>query len=113
MSEAFSLEPFFGRELQNTTIDYGVCLFPGTSKIYIDCCTDSSYQVCTYLAVMFFTSFVGYAVILGYIMNKNPWIKRHGLYINVFIFQMNVLFRNGNDVHLNSARLVLFVFRVV
>ena len=63
-----------------------MCLFHGTEHTYTDCCTDSSISVCNYLAVMFFTCFVGYAGVFTYIMNKNPWIKRHGLYLNVFSF---------------------------
>lgn len=72
--------------------DYGVCLFAGSSSIYVDCCDHSSSQtVCTYLAVMFWVIFAAYLAIFAYIMNKNPWIRRQGLYINVFFFQMNVL----------------------
>lgn len=68
-----------------------MCLFQGTLNTYSDCCTQSSSKICTYLSVMFFVCFVGYASIFVYIMNNNPWIKRHGLYINVFSFQMCVL----------------------
>lgn len=75
----------------DSNANYTQCVYPGTTKIYLDCCTDSSLSVCTIISVMFFITFVAYIGIFGYIVNKNPWIKRHGLYINTFFFQMNVL----------------------
>jgi len=63
---------------------------------------------------MFWVVFVAYAAIFAYIMNKNPWIRRHGLYINVFFFQMNVLVcKERIKVIKFSERTVLFVFWVV
>lgn len=56
-------------------IDYTICIFPGTTNVYSDCCTGSSYKTCNYLAVMFWASFVGYASVFGYIITKNPWVK--------------------------------------
>ena len=54
--------------------------------IYTDCCTDSSIKVCNYLSIMFFAGLAAYIALFVYIMNKNPWIKHHGLYLNVFCF---------------------------
>eukprot|EP00347_Sterkiella_histriomuscorum_P009994 403339091 len=81
--------------VQDEKVNYTQCIFPGTQKIYLDCCTDSSSKVCTYISVMFFVVFVAYVGLFGYILHKNPWIKRHGLYINVFFFQMNVIILRG------------------
>jgi|LauGreDrversion4_2_1035121.scaffolds.fasta_scaffold187462_3 hypothetical protein len=72
----------------NTTL----CLFPGTTQTYMDCCTDSAIKTCNFLQIMFWASFVLYAGLFYYIVGKKPWIKHHGLYINVFGFQMLVLF---------------------
>lgn len=50
---------------------------------------------------MFFIGFVGYAGIFIYIMNNNPWLKRHGFYINLFSTQMCVIISknlNINDI---------------
>lgn len=78
-------------EPKGEVIDTKMCLYPGTAETYVDCCTDSSLKVCTYLSVMFWSCFVGYAALFIYIVNKNKWIKQHGLYLNVFFFQMFVL----------------------
>jgi hypothetical protein len=51
--------------------------------------------------VMFFVCFFLYACLFGYIMNKNPWLKHHGLYINVFSFQMLVLLCKCNNQRLD------------
>ena len=90
-------------------IDYGMCLFHDTLGTYTDCCTDSSLKVCNYLAIMFFASFVAYGGLFIYIMNKNPWIKHHGYYIQVFTFQMLVLLSKSKHTSSNpySARTVL------
>jgi hypothetical protein len=72
-------------------VNMAVCLFHDTLGVYTDCCTESSIKVCNYLSVMFFASLVAYIGLFVYIMNKNPWIKHHGLYINCFCFQMLVL----------------------
>lgn len=66
----------------NTTM----CLFPGTTQTYMDCCTDSALKTCNFLEVMFFACFVIYGGLFYYIVTKKPWIKQHGLYINVFVF---------------------------
>ena len=63
-----------------------MCLFPGTLHTYVDCCTESSLKVCSYLAVMFWACLVIYAGVFFYLMSKNPWVRTHGFYINVFSF---------------------------
>ena len=77
-------------EQGNTTM----CLFPGTDYVYIDCCTSSSIKLCNVLCAMFFVCLALYVAIIYYLVRKNPWIKRHGLYLNVFVFQLLVLLRN-------------------
>ncbi len=59
----------FGNPVEEP-VDMTTCLFQGTTKIYTDCCTDSSIKVCNYLMVMFFCCFILYAGIFIYIMNK-------------------------------------------
>lgn len=81
-------------------VDLQSCLFHDTLGIYTDCCTDSSIKVCNILSIMFFAALAGYIALFVYIMNKNPWIKQHGLYINVFSFQMLVLLcKSSMPVH--------------
>lgn len=57
----------------------------------MDCCTDSAIKTCDFLQITFWACFVLYAATFYYIVQKKPWIKHHGLYINVFAFQMLVL----------------------
>ncbi|CDW77045.1 UNKNOWN [Stylonychia lemnae] len=94
-SSARALELKIVKYEEEEVVNYTQCVFPGTSNIYVDCCTDSSYKICTIIAAMFFVVFAAYIVIFGYIVNKNPWIKRHGLYINVFVFQLMVIIMRG------------------
>jgi hypothetical protein len=68
------------------TVNTTVCLFKGTTQTYMDCCTESAIKTCNFLQIMFWACFVLYAATFYYIVQKKPWIKHHGLYINVFAF---------------------------
>ena len=87
-----------------------MCLFHNTFSVYTDCCTDSSIGVCNMLMIMFFVSFVIYAVIFIRINNKQNagnkatgagnWLQSQGMYLNVFTFQMLVLLCKWSDTRI-------------
>lgn len=78
----------------------------------MDCCTDSAIKTCDFLQITFWACFVLYAATFYYIVQKKPWIKHHGLYINVFAFQMLVLLcKRFLKVIFDSLCLVLFLLR--